>query len=280
MTISTLKDNALLVSLSVRKPQLTKKDYKATADAEIANNAHGAGKYVKDLYPKYLIDPIVQMESEARMYLYSRSLPWQANMHLLPSKDYIPFALQMGKFGRAFDQSVTAFLNNYAMALSSAKDMQGDMFNASEYPDLSELKGQFSLCVRYFPVSDQNDFRLKVSDETLAELKASAEAQVRETMAEAALVPYHRLLAAVERVHVQCNKPSGKIYDTLMDNLAELVAGLPALNFTGDKRLADLIDECKSKLVRNPNMLRVDPEAKQDTADEAKRIMERMKAFI
>ena len=280
MTISTLKDNALLVSLSVRKPQLTKKDYKATADAEIANNAHGAGKYVKDLYPKHLIDPIVQVESEARMYLYSRSLPWQANMHLLPSKDYIPFALQMGKFGRAFDQSVTAFLNNYAMALSSAKDMQGDMFNASEYPDLSELKGQFSLCVRYFPVSDQNDFRLKVSDDTLAELKASAEAQVRETMAEAALVPYQRLLAAVERVHVQCSKPNGKIYDTLMDNLAELVDGLPALNFTGDKRLAGLIDECKAKLVRNPNMLRVDPEAKQDTADEAKRIMERMKAFI
>ena len=41
MTISTLKDNALLVSLTVRKPQLTKKDYKATVDAEIANNAHG-----------------------------------------------------------------------------------------------------------------------------------------------------------------------------------------------------------------------------------------------
>ena len=39
MTITTLKDKALLVSLSVRKPQLTKKDYKATADAEIANNA-------------------------------------------------------------------------------------------------------------------------------------------------------------------------------------------------------------------------------------------------
>ena len=93
MTISTLKDNALLVSLTVRKPQLTKKDYKATADAEIANNAHGAGKYVKDLYPKHLIDPITQVESEARAYMYSRTLPWQANMHMLPSLEYIPFAL-------------------------------------------------------------------------------------------------------------------------------------------------------------------------------------------
>lgn len=280
MSISNLKDNALLVSLSVRKPQLTKKDYKATADAEIANNAHGAGKYVKDLYPKHLIDPITQVEAEARAYMYSRSVPWQGTTHMLPSIDYIPFALQMGKFTRAFDQSVTAFLSNYASALTAAQSMQGNMFNASEYPDLSELKGQFSLCVRYFPVSDHNDFRLKVSDTTLAELKASAEAQVRETMAEAALVPYQRLLTAVERVHVQCAKPSGKIYDTLMDNLSELVDILPALNFTGDQRLADLIDECKLKLVRNPNMLRVDPDAKQDTADEAKRIMDRMKAFL
>ena len=280
MTITTLKDKALLVSLSVRKPQLTKKDYKATADAEIANNAHGAGKYVKDLYPKHLIDPITQVESEARAYMYSRTVPWQGNTHLLPSVDYIPFALQMGKFTRMFEQSVTAFLNNYASALTTAQAMQGDMYNASEYPDLSELKGQFSLSARYFPVSDENDFRLKVSNETLVELKASAEAQVRETMAEASRVPYQRLLTAVERVHTQCSKPTGKIYDTLMDGLAELVEYLPALNFTGDKRLADLIDECRAKLVRNPNMLRVDPDAKQDTADEAKIIMDKMRAFL
>ncbi len=47
----SIKNHALLVSLSVSKPQMTKKDDKATRDAESANNAHGAGQFRKDLYP-------------------------------------------------------------------------------------------------------------------------------------------------------------------------------------------------------------------------------------
>ena len=44
----SIKNNAFLVSLTVNKPQMTQKDIKATADAEFANSAHGAGQYRKD----------------------------------------------------------------------------------------------------------------------------------------------------------------------------------------------------------------------------------------
>jgi hypothetical protein len=42
----SIKDHAVLVSLVVRKPQMTTKDAKATRDAESANDAHNAGQYV------------------------------------------------------------------------------------------------------------------------------------------------------------------------------------------------------------------------------------------
>ena len=47
----SIANNALLVSLTVSKPQMTAKDVKGTSAAEAANNAHGAGQFRKDLYP-------------------------------------------------------------------------------------------------------------------------------------------------------------------------------------------------------------------------------------
>lgn len=96
----SIKDNALIVSLTVRKPQLSAKDEKATHDAEAANNAAGAGKYTKDLYPKALIAPIVAVESAARAYIERNTYPWGRGRgsDLLPMTKFMDFATRLGEF--------------------------------------------------------------------------------------------------------------------------------------------------------------------------------------
>jgi len=276
----SLKEKAVLVSLTVSKPRLTKKDKKATVDAELANNAHGAGRYVKDLYPKHLIDPIIQVENEARAYMYSCTLPWNKGQHLLPCSRYMAFGERMGQFQVAFNQSVTAFLNNYSNVLLQAEQTQGELFNASEYPDLSELKAQFGLNVRFFPVADASDFRLKVEADVLERLKKDAEEQIREALAETMREPFTRLYEAVARIYTQCSKDEGRIYDTLTDNLDQLLEVLPDLNFTGDKRLTELIDDCRSSISVHPEMLRLEKDKRKDVAAEAQRILEKMARFM
>ena len=85
----SIKNHALLVSLSVSKPQMTKKDDKATRDAESANNAHGAGQFRKDLYPKSLVQPILTVESSARAYIESVTYMWTRGEYLLPTAKFM-----------------------------------------------------------------------------------------------------------------------------------------------------------------------------------------------
>lgn len=275
----TLKDKAMLVSLNITKPKMTTKDRKATEDAEQANNAHGAGAYIKRLYPKHLLDPIISVENEARGYLYSRTLPWSKGTQLLPSTRYMEFAMQMRKYETAFYQAVTAFLSNYANVMQEAQRVQGALFDVSEYPDLSYLKDEFSMRTRYFPIADSGDFRLKVEAETLAEIKKEAEESIRLTLGESMQEPYRRLYEAVARIHTQCSKPESRIYDSLMDNLDELLDVLPDLNFAGDKNLEALLEQCRASISVHPEALRTDPDIKASVAEQAKTILSKMAAF-
>ena len=139
----SIKQNALLVSLTVNKPQMTQKDDKATRDAERANNAHGAGQFRKDLYPKHLVQPILTVESSARAYIERTTYMWSRGEYLLPTAKFMEFTERIGKFQLEFDQCVTAFLNNWSNVLTQAQATQGALFDPNAYPDMSDLKAQF-----------------------------------------------------------------------------------------------------------------------------------------
>lgn len=276
----SLKTQAMLVSLNITKPQLTKKDRKATVDAELANNAHGAGKYIKLLYPKYLLDPITQVENEARAYLYARTLPWNKGTQLLPSKRYMEFAPKMHSYEIAFDQAVIAFLNNYNNVMLEAERVQGGLFDLAEYPDMSELRHRFSMKCRYFPIADTRDWRLELEQDTMREARDAADESIRTALAESMKEPFKRLYDAVERIHTQCAKPEGRIYDSLMDNLDELLDILPDLNLTGDAMLTGFIETCRERVSVHPETLRAEPDIRANVASQAADIIAKMKAFV
>lgn len=197
----SIKDHAMLVSLSVRKPQMTMKDAKATRDAEAANDAHNAGQFRKDLYPKQLIQPILTVESSARAYIESTTYVWARGDYLLPNKRFMTFADRMAKYELEFSQCVTAFLNNWSNVMQRAQDSQGDMFDPSVYPDLDELKAGFRMKVCYRPVTDYGDFRVQLQTEELDLLRVQVEAEVKESMESVYRDPLTRLRKVV--VHLR-----------------------------------------------------------------------------
>ena len=202
----TIKNNALLVSLNVNKPQMTQKDHKATADAEIANAAHNAGQYRKDLYPKSLVAPIVQIESAARAYIERNSYPWSRGANLLPTSLFMEFAERIGKYELEFTQAVTAFLNNWSNVMQQAEAAQGGLFNANAYPDLQDLKAQFRFRVSYRPVTDISDFRVQMQEEELDTLREQVEQATKEAMDTTLRAPLERLKEVVAKLHEATGK--------------------------------------------------------------------------
>ena len=284
----SIKDNALIVSLTVRKPQLSAKDEKATHDAEAANNAAGAGKYTKDLYPKALIAPIVAVESAARAYIERNTYPWGRGRgsDLLPMTKFMDFATRLGEFELQFSQAVTVFLNNWSNVMLEAQKRQGDMFDANAYPDVSDLKAQFTFEVGYTPVTDLTDFRVAASEAEKAVIAGAVERDLIRAQEQLVSEPLKRLRDAVEKLatvtgasRTKVNAKTGEteqvapiFRDTLIENLLHEVSMIT--------EFADLLpDNVKAVAVAakdiapHPDALRVDPDLRTKTHSASKALL-------
>jgi hypothetical protein len=284
----SIKDNALIVSLTVRKPQLSQKDEKATHDAEAANNAAGAGKYTKDLYPKALIAPIVAVESAARAYIERNTYPWGRGRgsDLLPMTKFMDFATRLGEFGLQFSQAVTVFLNNWSNVMLEAQKRQGDMFDANAYPDVSDLKAQFTFEVGYTPVTDLTDFRVAASEAEKAVIAGAVERDLIRAQEQLVSEPLKRLRDAVEKLatvtgasRTKVNAKTGEketvapiFRDTLIENLLHEVSMIT--------EFADLLPGnvkavavAAKDIAPHPDALRVDPDLRTKTHSASKALL-------
>lgn len=274
----SIKNHALLVSLSVNKPQMTQKDDKATRDAEVANNAHGAGQFRKDLYPKHLVQPILTVESAARAYIERTTYMWSRGEYLLPTARFMEFTERMGKFQLEFDQCVTAFLNNWSNVLQQAQSQQGALFDPNAYPDLSDLKSDFRFRVHYRPVTDAHDFRVSLQEDELSTLRSEVEQATRESMEAVLKEPLQRLREVVSKLNevtgktdrVVVNKKTGAtevrppiFRDSVCENIAEEITLLHAFaDILPDSVLS--VAKTVADSVPHPQQLRDNPDKRKE----------------
>ena len=274
----SIKNHALLVSLSVNKPQMTQKDDKATRDAEVANNAHGAGQFRKDLYPKHLVQPILTVESAARAYIERTTYMWSRGEYLLPTARFMEFTERMGKFQLEFDQCVTAFLNNWSNVLQQAQNQQGALFDPNAYPDLSDLKSDFRFRVHYRPVTDAHDFRVSLQEDELSTLRSEVEQATRESMEAVLKEPLQRLREVVSKLNevtgktdrVVVNKKTGAtevrppiFRDSVCENIAEEITLLHAFaDILPDSVLS--VAKTVADSVPHPQQLRDNPDKRKE----------------
>ena len=209
----SLKDNALIVSLVVKKPQMTKVDAKGTNAAERANNARHAGEYRKQLYPKHLVSPIRAVESAARTFIEQQAYQWSRGEYLLPATRYMDFMDRIGKYEVQFDQCVTAFLQNWVNVLDEARRSQGDMFNDKDYPDVSELAKRFRFDIEIKPVTDSTDFRVQMQGDEVDTLMAKAEKQANDRMNDLLAEPLKRLRTVITRLNETVSKDDRVVTD-------------------------------------------------------------------
>jgi hypothetical protein len=269
---------ALRVALTVTKPQLSAKDDKATNDAEAANKAHGAGQYRKDLYPKHLIAPISQVESSARAFIARNTIT-----SILPTAKFMEFADELAKFEVAFRQSVTVFLNNYADILTAAKSSQGDMFDPSLYPDMSELRSRFSWVVNYYPVADTSAFAkllapmeqaaaaqltAAISSQVQAEqenLVTDAVARLKDVVAHLAVVTSRPDRTTISKVHGGIEVKPPIFRQSVVDNITEITGLLSAYADALPPDVTALMEKANTLAANSAATLRDDTDAREET---------------
>jgi hypothetical protein len=264
-TLPSIRNRALLVSLNFSNPQKTKTDAKATRDAETAAGAAGAGRYVLNLYPKHLLDPISQHESAVRNYLRSKTLPWgDTGTCLLDTTKFMEVADRLAQYEVERKQLVTVFAQNWSNVLSQAAQQQGSLFDPSVYPDVSDVVAQFQMRVSYLPVGDMANNLFDSIEAELKEAITDAVAQSTTALAnQLAAEPIERLLKAVLNVYDKTARDNSRVHPSLMTALDDIIEQLPAFNPLSIPAITTLGERAKA--------LRAHPDVVADKESEARK---------
>jgi predicted house-cleaning noncanonical NTP pyrophosphatase (MazG superfamily) len=80
------------------------------------------------------------------------------------------------------------------------------MYDAQDYPDVTEIRRRFRFEVSYRPITDVGDFRLHLQDEEFSLLKAKVSEQAQSNIEELMAEPLRRLRDVVSRLHDTAGK--------------------------------------------------------------------------
>jgi len=290
---SVLSTRAMLARVSISTWQATKLDKRVTKETNRIHAASDdAGRYNKSLIAKDSLAEIGKARDAARMTHARLTLPWlDDGARILPVAAYPTYVNALREHREAFEGAVSAFVLAYPSFVEQAKRDLNGMFSAEDYPGAKEIEAKFSFATRLLPVPDARDWRVEMSEDSAAILKADVEQATREAMAGALRDAWERVADAVGRMaeRLRAYKPKtgaadrveGKFTDTLTSNIRDLVALLPILNIAGDPRLTDVAARMERDLcVHEPAELRANARARSETAAAAESILADVASFL
>jgi hypothetical protein len=278
-----LNDRALLVQLSISQWTARKYDKAATRQVADANNTTmSAGRYNKSLLPMNdLLDHVHKKASHIRTKFYSNTLPWGIEgTQMLPTSNYLAFMTDFRKEKAEWSMLVQSFVDNYDQLCLDARRILGSLYNAADYPSVSEIRQKFHMDMAVFPVPSA-DFRVSIGSDELTRIQQDVERRVADAQATAMKEVWQRLYDRVKHMAEKLADPKAIFRDSMIENAREICTLLPRLNFTDDPNLEALRQEVEMGISNHhPDALRNDPDLRRDTAAEAKAIMDKMSVFM
>ena len=278
----SLTEKTMLIYLNIGAWTARKYDQRVSKEIEDKYNSEDAGRYNKLLIARDSIQNIQRIVSEARNFHYDNTLPWLDNGgRLLPAANYFDYVNSIRKFKDQYEMEVENFIKAYPALKDEAQHRLNNMFNEEDYPDLGTLRTKYSFSTQVSPVPVADDFRVNLNDDEIESIKASIEKQVQESTKSAMHDLWTRLFGVVQHMAERLSKEDNKFKNSLVNNINELCDLLPKLNITNNPELTKSVQEIESKLTAyDPQTLREDKTARNETAVEAQKILNKMRHYL
>jgi hypothetical protein len=277
-----LNDRALLVQLNVSQWTARKYDKRASKEVTTAHGASSAaGRFNKSLLPMNdKLDNIHKKTTLIRTKYYDNTLPWGMDgTMMLPTANYLNFVSEFRKEKGEWYSLVQEFYDDYDQMKVDAQRILGSLYDHADYPPLLELRHKFNMDMAVFPVPS-SDFRVSIASEELTRIQQDVERRVKDAEQTALKDVWQRLYDRVKHMAEKLADPKAIFRDSMLENTREICALLPRLNFSDDPHLEAMRQQVEATLLKHPEALRNDPDLRQDTAAEAKKIMDAMGAFM
>jgi len=272
-----LADRAMLVSLSIKAwggQRLDQGETRRVADDNKA--AKNAVRVTKDLVGDAL-DPVRQSERAMREVHRRYTLPWADDQtRLLPTKVWEEYQQEMGALVRNHeDKVIPSFVSRYhTEVIPGARQRLGSLFRAEDFP--ADVSNKFGVSLRFLPVPEAGDVRVKMSDVEIKALRQEVEDATREAFELANRDIMDRLTAPLSRLAEAMREygPGKRLSKALLENVADIASLAPDLDLTGRPEVSALAEEINALVTdRSAPMLAANPRARASVAAEADRLI-------
>lgn len=193
---------------------------------------------------------------------------------LLPVAFYLDYTEEYKRYKARVEEKFAEFETDYPHAVLRAQDLLESAFSFNDYPQQDELREHLQFRMRTLPLPSASEKLLQVVGESV---QSDVDGYLGEAVKEALTDVNSRIKTSLQRMVTQLSDPKKKVYDSLTENLVELVSYVPMFNVTSDDSLTLLCEEVKTRLlVSKPEELRNNAETRQATASAAYEILRKM----
>src|SRR6185369_2479721 len=281
MAAKTIKEKALLVNVDISLWSATKSDSETSRKAELEAGAKtGTFRGSKNLIDKSALTAINSIKNQTCRYVESVTMPWFDNGYrILPSKKYMEFTEKIRTFKAEFTKEIENITDNYALYIDNSRKTMGKMFKLHEYPTVSDIEGKFTFNTAFMPMPDVSDFRIDLNDSEIARLQSDMQANMALAEKNAMNDLFKRLYDRIAKVVERLSDPENSFKDSLFDNLEDLLNLLPEMNITYSKELKEIIKETKTKVLKNPDSIRLDDSLREKTYQAAQEMLSKIEDY-
>jgi len=277
-----IASRAMLVTLTISQATFRKLDKTATAEVTTTHAAASdAGRFNKQIVDKAALLPITQIAGAARTYLYQHTLPWADNGdRALSSLNYFEVMTKLREFKAQFDAEVDKFCTEYVQHRERARLRLNSLFKDEDYPQEWEVRNKFAMNFGVMPLPVAGDFRVDMGEDVVAEVRQEIEAQLNARVQGMVAEVWGELTTTVSHLRDRLQS-GGKLHDSALDNITDLLDRLPGLNITNDAGIEQMRAEIRRTLGGlEMKDIKKDEKLKQSVIDKTNDILGQMRGLM
>ena len=295
---SLLSEKTMLIKLTVRIMNFWKKEKRPLKDIaekyRVDNTEKLLGVTKRKLSKDYTAR-ITKIANSARNYFYEVTLPWlDDGWRLLPVELHNKVVEKLRKYKVDFEEAEQELSQKIEEYKNVMQIMLGDLFDEKDY----NTEDKFEFSVSRSPVPTSGHIVLDLGKEEMDNLIREVDERGRQVVEYAMKDVWNRLYNVIDSLHkkmienerrVVRKRGDKKIIDvappifrnSIIKNIRELCGILPALNITKNPKLEQIRQDVLVDLASlDPEQLRVDIAARDDTAIKAENILNRLKGIM
>ena len=255
MKITTLADKAMLVKLTMRRANLTKRDQ--VAEAVIQSTMDDSSLIVNSKLFRDKLNPINKIMSEASAvygFHKANTLPYiDKGPRLLPNSNYMDYSQSM----RERINRVDALLNNYMPNYDNyvqldiayrSKNQTASRAKVEDYPTADDFRSRMGFELRFMPLPDTKHFLYDIDQTDLDIFESSikeAEKVARVSTVKLMLEPLTHL---VDKLSVPIDQKGAIFRDSAIENVIEGLQQARKLNIDDDPEISESIKHLSSAM--------------------------------